>query len=139
LQDCQDTCTFSVAGEQFSASGRKLLSAGFTAVMPWLAVGDEGLPSFVQGESVALSAVELYEGHTSPPDYLTESELIGLMERHGIGTDASIPVHINNICERNTRRWQPAEGSSPPRLAPPSCAGTSRSIRTFACRTSDGS
>jgi DNA topoisomerase-3 len=45
--------------------------------------------------------VKLAERQTSPPDYLTEAELISLMEKHGIGTDASIPVHINNICERN--------------------------------------
>lgn len=37
---------------------------------------------------------------TSPPDYLSETDLIELMESHSIGTDASMATHINNIVER---------------------------------------
>jgi DNA topoisomerase IA len=102
--DCRFTKTraaFSLGGERFHCSGRATVAPGFTAIMPWLAVSDEGLPTFVVAENCQVVGVELHQGRTSPPDYLTESELIGLMEKHGIGTDASIPVHINNICERN--------------------------------------
>lgn len=53
--------TFSAGGEKFSVSGRAVISPGFTAVMPWLAVADESLPAFSVGESVSLTDVELYQ------------------------------------------------------------------------------
>lgn len=36
------------------------------------AVGSEPLPPFAEGEVVPITEVELHQGKTSPPDYLTE-------------------------------------------------------------------
>ncbi|KDP32568.1 hypothetical protein JCGZ_13118 [Jatropha curcas] len=102
--DCKYVRTkveFSVAGEFFHCIGQHVTVEGFTSIMPWLVVSEKNLPQFKKGEKVEVSKVDLFEGKTVPPDYLSESELISLMERNGIGTDASIPTHINNICERN--------------------------------------
>ncbi|XP_030647243.1 DNA topoisomerase 3-beta-1 [Chanos chanos] len=104
-QDCkylQTTITFSIGTEGFSCSGKTLISAGFTEVMPWQGVAqEEELPVCQRGDLFTVDEIKLLEKQTNPPDYLTEAELITLMEKHGIGTDASIPVHINNICQRN--------------------------------------
>ncbi len=71
-------------------------------MLTWQKLGvDENVPPLKRGDKVTLAEAKLTEKQTGPPDYLTESELISLMEKHGIGTDASIPVHINNICQRN--------------------------------------
>ncbi|TRY93579.1 hypothetical protein DNTS_005181 [Danionella cerebrum] len=75
---------------------------GYTEVMPWQGVAqEEALPACERGDVFTVDEIKLLEKQTSPPDYLTEAELITLMEKHGIGTDASIPVHINNVCQRN--------------------------------------
>lgn len=37
---------------------------------------------------------------TQPPGHLTESELLGLMEAHSIGTDASMATHVTNVIKR---------------------------------------
>ncbi|MCL4135961.1 UNVERIFIED_CONTAM: hypothetical protein GTU68_032198 [Idotea baltica] len=90
-----------IGGENFSITGKTLVDPGFTKVMTWLSFEDEVIPNLNKGDELVVADVKLLEKQTSPPDYLTESELITLMEKHGIGTDASIPVHINNIGQRN--------------------------------------
>jgi DNA topoisomerase-3 len=49
-----------------------------------------------------LSAAEMLlgEGKTTAPTFLTETELITLMDKHGIGTDATIHEHIKTVLER---------------------------------------
>lgn len=70
--------------------------------MQWQSVSDNQMvPKLKKGDECTVQKVYLTEKKTGPPDYLTESELISLMEKHGIGTDASIPTHINNIVQRN--------------------------------------
>ncbi|KAG1312970.1 hypothetical protein G6F64_002610 [Rhizopus arrhizus] len=95
------TVNFLIGKEEFSCKGSSVTSLGFASVMHWMGRADEYIPEFKKGDVLHIESVSITEGKTSPPDYLTESELIGLMEHHGIGTDASIPVHINNICQRN--------------------------------------
>ncbi|KAJ1359352.1 hypothetical protein KIN20_018051 [Parelaphostrongylus tenuis] len=96
------TIVISCGEEKFTLTGRSVKEPGFTEVMSWLNVDDElKLPSLQRGDEVTLKNSSLLARETSPPGYLTESELISLMEKHGIGTDASIPVHINTISQRN--------------------------------------
>jgi DNA topoisomerase III len=91
-----------IAGEKFNYKGKGSLIDGFTAVMPWMRIpAEKSASDMKQGQQYPVMEVTLIEGKTSPPDFLSEWELIGLMEKNGIGTDASIPVHIENICTRN--------------------------------------
>ncbi|EKX47433.1 hypothetical protein GUITHDRAFT_50898, partial [Guillardia theta CCMP2712] len=53
-----------------------------------------------EGESVPVRSVRVVEEETSAPEPLKEAELVQLMDKHGIGTDASISSHIANILAR---------------------------------------
>lgn len=98
----QTTATIQVGTEWFTYTTNVLIDPGYTTIMTWQAFDANQLtPPFSRGETIKINDMRIVERQTGPPDFLTESELITLMEKHGIGTDASIPVHINNICQRN--------------------------------------
>lgn len=83
----QTTTKFSVGSEKFSCTTNKLVDPGYTKCMTWQAFGkDDIAQTFKQGDSLKINEYKLVESQTGPPDYLTESELITLMEKHGIGT-----------------------------------------------------
>ena len=92
---------FASGEHKFKINGSIVKNKGFTEITPWIKLSDKIIPEFKMGESYYLKDLEQIEGQTQPPDYLTESELITLMEKNGIGTDASMATHINNIVERN--------------------------------------
>ncbi|KAG5498343.1 hypothetical protein JIQ42_03149 [Leishmania sp. Namibia] len=109
--------TIELGGEFFSISGKVVEDPGFTAIMPHARVEDDRMPTGInKGDSFQLSDVRLLAGQTQPPSYLTESDLIGLMEKNGIGTDASISTHINNIVERGYCSVQAGRVMKPSKL-----------------------
>ncbi|CAM39725.2 putative DNA topoisomerase III [Leishmania braziliensis MHOM/BR/75/M2904] len=109
--------TIELGGELFSISGKVVEDPGFTEIMPHARVEDDRMPTGVnKGDSFQLSDVRLQAGQTQPPSYLTESDLIGLMEKNGIGTDASISTHINNIVERGYCSVQAGRVMKPSKL-----------------------
>ena len=91
--------------EKFKVTATILVDPGYLAIQRREEVDpDATLPEFEEGEVLSIGPkcnLQVVAKRTSPPGYLTESELIGTMERNGIGTDASIPTHIDNISKRN--------------------------------------
>ena len=58
------------------------------------------IPLFNPGDQFQPKTVEMNQGETSPPALLTEADLIALMDKHGIGTDATHAEHIETIKSR---------------------------------------
>merc|ERR1740128_360190 len=94
-----------LGGFNFQNVWHEVSDRGFMSAMPWklksLNLCEVNMPRLREGESVRLVDYRTETEYTKPPDYLQESELIALMNQHGIGTDASIPQHIKNICDRH--------------------------------------
>lgn len=56
------------------------------------------IPVYEQGFQFQPSAIEMADGQTSPPQLLSEADLISLMEKHGIGT---VQTHTQGHCVFN--------------------------------------
>ena len=72
--------------------------------------GNASLPPYRPGETFAPSRLLLREGRTHAPELLTETELLTLMDRNGIGTDATQASHIAKVCSERCYAEKQADG-----------------------------
>ncbi|XP_068606461.1 DNA topoisomerase 3-alpha [Brachionichthys hirsutus] len=89
-----------IAQERFSTSGLMIIARNYLDVYPYDKWSTKLIPVYEQGAQFQPSAIEMVDGQTSPPQLLTEADLIALMEKHGIGTDATHAEHIETIKSR---------------------------------------
>ncbi|KAF6763472.1 prokaryotic type I DNA topoisomerase [Ephemerocybe angulata] len=96
----ETTVEVNCGGEFFSTFGLVVTEKNYLEVYPYDKWTSKSLPAFQRGEEFDPTSCMLKEGETSAPKYLTEADLVTLMDKNGIGTDATIATHIDTIIHR---------------------------------------
>ncbi|KAH8319062.1 hypothetical protein KR067_006229 [Drosophila pandora] len=89
-----------IAGEKFTANGLVIHERNYLDVYVYDKWSAKQIHHYERNQRFEPTEVSLHEGATTAPPLLTEADLIALMEKHGIGTDATHAEHINTIKER---------------------------------------
>ncbi|KAL1592503.1 DNA topoisomerase [Nothophoma quercina] len=100
--------------EIFHVHGLRVIARNYLDVYPydkW--ESSQQLPQYTVGETFEPTEVNMLDGKTSAPTYLTEPELIALMDVNGIGTDATMAEHISKIQTREYAIARPKGGAAP--------------------------
>lgn len=96
--------TLKIASEEFVAKGLMILERNWLEIyQPWerWSTGQGELPKASVGTRITPTSLIMKDGQTQPPQLISEVELISLMDRNGIGTDATIAQHISTILDRH--------------------------------------
>lgn len=91
---------------QLEVEGQRTIDEGYWRIYPWERQSDRPLPRVYVGDEVHAIKVEVVERETEPPPPMSESELLALMKKYGIGTDATMQDHIYTNIKRGYMKLQ---------------------------------
>jgi len=74
---------------EFHAHGSRILEYGYLSLFNYFMPRESLLPMMNIGDKAKVLSIRLVRAKTKPPSRLGEAELLDMMERHGIGTDAT--------------------------------------------------
>ncbi|XP_012057921.1 PREDICTED: DNA topoisomerase 3-alpha-like [Atta cephalotes] len=96
----ETTVEIDIAGEKFKANGLEIITKNYLDVYIYEKWSNKQIHSYEQRQVFRPTSIDMVEEKTSAPNLLTEAELIALMDKHGIGTDATHADHIDTIKSR---------------------------------------
>ncbi len=119
----ETTIDISAGGEDFYATGKLsfneedwpntlvgliVLARNYLDVYPYDKWGDRHIPNFNEGQTFMPTVCELRDGKTSRPNLLTEADLVGLMDKNGIGkTNHPLARELASSVSRYRRNDRP--------------------------------
>ncbi|XP_076756767.1 topoisomerase 3-alpha isoform X2 [Xylocopa sonorina] len=96
----ETTVEIDIAAERFIANGLHILERNYLNVYIYEKWGDKEIHAYQEGQVFRPTSINMVQEETSPPQLLTEADLITLMDKYGIGTDATHADHIDTIKSR---------------------------------------
>jgi DNA topoisomerase-3 len=112
----ETSVTADIAGEVFTCKGTMVKQKNWLEVFKYETWSNSTIPVFVQGQGFVPSEIRMTSGSTTAPRPLKEHDLIQLMDRHGVGTDATIAQHITTVQDRNYAVKNPASHDFTPTI-----------------------
>lgn len=99
-QGFETIVTADIAEEIFTAKGLIILEKNYLDVYIYDKWNAKEINNYQEGDTFIPTTLDIHEGETAAPKLLTEADLIALMEKNGIGTDATHAEHIDTIKSR---------------------------------------
>ncbi|KAJ1918035.1 DNA topoisomerase [Mycoemilia scoparia] len=89
-----------IRGEEFTTSGLMIIARNYLDVYPYEKWNATTIPTYKLNDQFVPTLFEMRTGTTSAPKLLKDEDLVAIMEKNGIGTDATIAEHIKKVIER---------------------------------------
>ena len=89
-----------IGTETFHCEGLCILERNYLEIYPFDNWSNKQVGDYQSSEEIVPDLMQCLSGQTEAPHLLTESDLITLMDKNGIGTDATHAEHIEKIKER---------------------------------------
>ena len=99
-QGKETTVNIDINGEKFIAHGITVIQKNYLEVYIYEKWSDKQIANYEAIKEFQPTSINLVQGETEPPQLLTEADLISLMDKHGIGTDATHADHIETVKQR---------------------------------------